>query len=373
MEPLALPSPEQLEKELDLNNAAPEPEQISDEALRFVESLFTQPLQVQRSQIDQLGLNVQAESARQANLLNTPMEQLAGQSNDASEVARALNDLRSIMQQLKPDHQALEAKGISGLLSRLPGVATPVQRYFKRFETAQDTLNRLIKGLEAGRDRLSRDNVTLSHDQQDMRTSLEALQHHAALGVKIDEALQSHLARKDGSTESTVFIEEELIFPLRQRIMDLQQQQAVCQQGILAVEVIIRNNRELIRGVDRALNVTMSALRVAVTVALALANQKLVLNHIDALNDTTNEMIAGTAQALRQQGVDIQTRAATAQLDMQVLEQSFEDMLGALDDLSSYRQKALPAMTEQIKRMQELTRRGQASIDTLASGEPSRS
>src|SRR5690606_42135790 len=45
------------------------------------------------------------------------------------------------------------------------------------------------------------------------------------------------------------FMEEELLFPLRQRILDLQQQLAVSQQGILALEVVIRNNRELIRGV----------------------------------------------------------------------------------------------------------------------------
>ena len=64
------------------------------------------------------------------------------------------------------------------------------------------------------------------------------------------------------------FVEEDILFALRQRTLDLQQQLAVNQQGVLAIEIIIRNNRELIRGVDRALDVTISALQVAVTVAL---------------------------------------------------------------------------------------------------------
>jgi len=38
---------------------------------------------------------------------------------------------------------------------------------------------------------------------------------------------------------------------LRQRIQDLQQQLAVNQQGVLAVELIIRNNKELMKGVDK--------------------------------------------------------------------------------------------------------------------------
>lgn len=59
--------------------------------------------------------------------------------------------------------------------------------------------------------------------------------------------------------------------------MDLQQQLAVNQQGILAAEILVKNNKELIRNVDRGINVTVSALETAVAVALTLNNQKLVL------------------------------------------------------------------------------------------------
>ncbi len=72
-------------------------------------------------------------------------------------------------------------------------------------------------------------------------------------------------------------MQNDLLFPLRQRIQDLQQQLPVNQQGLLTTELVIRNNRELIRGVNRALNVTVYALQVAATSALALANQKIVL------------------------------------------------------------------------------------------------
>lgn len=360
--PLSLPSPELIAQELEQDPDGLNPDHIKAEAQDFVHGLLAEAEEKQREQIDRLGLDVQAESARLTHLLNTPLEQLGAQGEGSADVVTSLNQLRRLMQQLKPDQKALEAKGVKALLCRMSLLQSPVKRYFKRFETAQDTLNTLIQGLESGRDRLHRDNITLSHDQQDMRSALGSLTHYALLGQLVDENLNEKLKSPDLSEDNGVFLQEELLFPLRQRILDLQQQQAVCQQGILAIEVIIRNNRELIRGVDRALNVTLSALRVAVTVALALSNQKLVLDHIDALNDTTNEMIAGTAQALRQQGVSIQQRAASAQLDMQVLEQAFEDMQGALDDLSNYRQQALPTMQAQIQRMHALNSKGRTRL-----------
>ena len=115
------------------------------------------------------------------------------------------------------------------------------------------------------------------------------------------------------------FVEEDILFALRQRTLDLQQQLAVNQQGVLAIEIIIRNNRELIRGIDRALDVTISALQVAVTVALALAHQKIVLDKIEAINTTTSAMIAGTAERLKTQGTQIHQQASSTMLDMESL------------------------------------------------------
>lgn len=218
---------------------------------------------------------------------------------------------------------------------------------------------------------LERDNLTLSDDQEAMRATLDQLERQVSLGRLIDERLMA--ARDEiADDDRRAFVEEELLFPLRQRILDLQQQQAVCQQGVLALEVIIRNNRELMRGVDRAVNVTVSALSVAATVALALANQRLVLDRVESLNATTSETIAGTARALRQQGVDIQTRAASANLDMKALEGAFADVMAAVDDLASYRREALPRLGEQIERLEGLTREGGDAVERLAreSGEP---
>lgn len=322
----------------------------------------------QRQAVDGMGAEIQRQAAYRSAMLKEPIRKLAHEADEGGPVAKALLDLRGQMQELDPNRFDFSPGGIGRLLSFLPGVGNRVQRYFHKFESAQGALDAVIKNLEAGREMLRRDNVTLANDQEAMHGLLGQLRRQIDLGRLIDQRLTAAAVKLPEGDPQRAFIEEELIFPLRQRIVDLQQQLAVNQQGILALEVVIRNNRELIRGVDRAINVTVSALNVAVTVALALANQRIVLDRVEALNATTSDLIAGTARTLRDQGVAIQNRAASTVLDMQKLEQAFQDVIQAIDDVSRYRREALPKLDGQIDRLEELAAQGDAAIRRLEQG-----
>ncbi|WP_423820625.1 toxic anion resistance protein [Salinisphaera sp. SPP-AMP-43] len=324
--------------------------------------------QRRREAVDGMGVEVQRQAAHRSAMLEAPIRKLAHHGDDGGPVAKALVGLRGRMQELDPNRHKLSDGSLGRALSFIPGVGNRLQRYFHKFETAQEAIDAIIHDLESGKDMLRRDNVTLADDQEALRESLSQLSRQIELGQLIDRRLATAAAELDSDSAKRRFIEEELLFPLRQRIVDLQQQLAVSQQGVLALEVVIRNNRELMRGVDRALNVTVSALNVAVTTALALANQRLVLDRVEALNTTTSEMIAGTAQKLRSQGVDIQNRSASAMLDMEKLETAFEDVVGAIDEVSRYRREALPRLDEQIDRLETMAQKGDAAISNLERG-----
>ncbi|OJA04556.1 toxic anion resistance protein [Halomonas sp. QHL1] len=350
----------------------PELEAMAD---RFIEDILAEGDEAsvvrQRHAVDEMGLELQQQAAHRSAMLQTPLRKLAHQGDEGGPVAKALTDLRGRMEGLDPARHRLAPTTLDRVLSVIPGLDSRLQRYFRKFENTQQALDAIIEDLEGGRDMLHRDNLTLNDDQQALTKILGELNRQIALGRMIDRRLQDEIAARDGDDPRRHFLEEELLFPLRQRIVDLQQQLAVSQQGVLALEVIIRNNRELMRGVDRAINVTVSALTVAVTVAMAMANQRLVLDRIEAINTTTSQMIGGTAKALRQQGVDIQKRASSAMLDMQVLEEAFSEVMGAIDDLSSYRQEALPRLDEQIDRLATLAKQGNTSIERLQEGNES--
>ena len=319
-----------------------------------------------KNAVEDYGSAIQRKAAKQTQMLKQPLKDMSRQSEDGGGVAKSLIDLKVEVESLDPAKFNFEPGWMTRTLGFLPFIGTPMKKYFSKYESAQTAINAIIHSLEKGRDELTRDNTTLNEDQKLMRESTHELQKAITVGQLMDQKLSYRLERDIGSEDPRhKFIKEELLFPLRQRIMDLQQQLAVNQQGVLATEVLMRNNRELIRGVNRALNVTVSALEVAVTVAVALTNQEIVLKKIDALTNTTNSLIGGTAERLKTQGAEIQKRAASSQLDIETLKQAFLDINTALEDISTFRSEALPQMAETIIEMDQLTEKAEESIQKM--------
>lgn len=314
--------------------------------------------------VEGMGRDLQRRATTRSRLLQAPLRDLARESEEGGPVAKSLSELRLEVEKLDPTSLNLEPGWLNRTLGLIPGVGTPLQRYFMQFESSQGIIDAIIRSLESGRDQLKRDNVTLNEDQKNMReltlTLTEQVALAKALDVAINERLDAQIAPDD---PRRAFIEEELVFVLRQRTMDLMQQLAVNQQGVLATAIIIRNNRELVRGVDRALDVTISALQVAVSVAMAVAHQKVVLDKVDALNRTTSDMISGTAARLKTQGSQIHQQASSAMLDMDALQSAFRDINIALDEISRYRREALPEMASTIVEMDKLTTEAEKTID----------
>jgi uncharacterized protein YaaN involved in tellurite resistance len=199
----------------------------------------------------------------------------------------------------------------------------------------------------------------------------KALRKEIEFGSMIDESLvaQIEAAKNRGEDPEKIrFISEEVLYPLRRRLMDMNEMQAVNQQGVLSYELAIRGNKELISLVEKANTVTITALRTAVTVASVLYNQKIVLQKIDALNKTTSAIIAKTSEMLATQGVEIQQKAMSASISPELLKDSFMKVITAFDDISTYKQQALPKMKETIDQFRQLADVGEKQILRLEKG-----
>jgi len=345
---------------------------LADEFVEAVMSSSEEDLDAKnekKNAIERLGAKAQTDSAHRSGMLRAPIKELSMKGADGGPVAKALVDLAVEMGRLDPNSWDFSVTGVAKLFSFIPGVGDKMQKYFLQYESAQAVIDNIIKSLQNGRDMLERDNLTLTEDQKQLRALSILLQKQIQVGRLIDQKLSYKLERELTQGEAKYqFIAEELLYPLRQRILDLQQQLAVNQQGVLAMELIIRNNKELARGVNRAINVTASALDVAVTVALALAHQKLVLDRVEMLNKSTSDLIAGTARRLKTQGTAIHKQASSSMLDMESLKAAFEDINEALKDISQFRQDALPKMAQNVLELDKLTKKGEEAIQKMERG-----
>lgn len=314
--------------------------------------------------IDDFAIDTMQNSSKKNTLLQTTIGNLSKEGDEGSTVSNSLADLHREIKALDPSIINFEQNGF------LQKLINPIRRYFEKYEKADGVIKDILTSLEKGKNTLKNDNTTLELEEESLRALTKKLKSELALGMEMDEEIsyQIEQAKINGGDEEKIkFVTEEILFPLRQRIMDMQQMVVVNHQGIVAMEVIKRNNKELIRGVDRAKTVTVTALRTAVMVASALYNQKIVLKKIDLLNETTSNIISSTSKMLKEQGADIQKQATEATVSPEVLKQSFQDAISALEDISTFKNQALPKMKETIAQFKELAETGEKEIARLES------
>ena len=165
-------------------------------------------------------------------------------------------------------------------------------------------------------------------------------------------------------------ITSDLLFTVRQKHQDLLTQLAVSAQGYLALDVVRKNNVELIKGCERATTTTVSALRTAVIVAQALANQKLVLDQITALNTTTSNLIVATSQMLKTQSAAINEQASSTTISMTALDTAFQNIYDTMNAMDTYKQQAVVTMGQTVTALQQHIDDAQKYLARAKQGDP---
>jgi uncharacterized protein YaaN involved in tellurite resistance len=312
--------------------------------------------------LENFGLITMNKSAARSKLLSTRMVDLSKGGDDAGDVGTNLTQLHTQIKDLDPSLLNFAKKGFLGKFFN------PVRKYFAKYQKSDAAIADIVKSLDRGSKALKNDNVTLAAEEATLSEFTKKLNTDIEMGVMMDAAIEKQIdkAEIDGVDPDKVkFVREEILFPLRQRIMDMQQMVVVNQQGIMSMNVIRRNNKELIRGVERAKNVTVTALRTGVTVAAALYNQKILIKKIQVLNETTENIIESTSRMLREQGGEIQKQSMESMLSVDVLKRSFADALTAIEDISTFKENALPQMQQTIDQFREMAEEGQNVVDRL--------
>ncbi|MBW5446544.1 toxic anion resistance protein [Cohnella sp. CFH 77786] len=366
-------SPEEIKAAIE-QEVKPVPEEVAklkelaDSNVSAILSLDIESLEKRKEilqSIEAFGMGTMKSSSEKNALLQVSVGHLSRTGDEGGQVAKGLAELHTQLKDLDPSLIDFAKRGFLGKLFN------PIRAYFLKYQKADSVIADIVTSLDKGKTTLKNDNTTLEIEQQALRDLTKKLQKEIQLGTLMDQSIEAQIeaAKQRGEDPDKIrFITDEVLFPLRQRLMDLQQMLVVNQQGIMAIEVVIRNNKELIRGVDRAKNVTISALKISVTVASALYNQKIVLKKIELLNETTNNLIAGTSKMLKEQGAEIHKQSLETSISVDTLKQAFADVLSALESISTYKQEALPKMRETIGRFRELADQGEKQIQRLEKG-----
>ncbi|MFJ9207364.1 toxic anion resistance protein [Streptomyces sp. NPDC102264] len=288
-------------------------------------------------------------AAQQSNrMLDRTVRSLASGGEDAqSRVSSSLVELRRTVEDLDP--RDTPGKGARKLLSRLPG-GNRLRDHAAKYASSQATLNRIVSSLRGGQDELRRDNAALHTERTRLWETMGRLQEYAVLTDALDTAVEERVAAAELADPAQAdALRADVLFPVRQKHQDLLTQLAVCAQGYLAMDVVRRNNEELIKGVDRAATTTVSALRIAVMLASALDNQRKVTEQVNVLRSTTEDLIRGNAEMLATQSGEIQRIAADPAVGAETLRSAFQQIYRTLDAIDTYKIQATESMATTVE------------------------
>ena len=301
--------------------------------------------------------------------LDRPLAALKqGPMTQGSQVSGALVALRQQVEALDPSRHLQPRRGFINF-KKVP-LGTQMNDYFRRYQSAQSHIEAIVAGLYRGQDELMRDNAALEQEKVYLWAMKIRLEQYAHMSGALDEALTRKIASLESKeADKATALKEDALFYVRQKRQDLLTQLAVVVQGYLALDLIRKNNLELIKGVERATTTTVSALRTAVIAALALCNQKLVLDQITALNTTTGNIIESTSQMLREQTLEIANQAANSTVSIEKLQAAFNNIYATIDTIDTFKLAALDSMRKSIDALSSEIGRAQEYVERARSAE----
>ncbi|MEQ1495789.1 MAG: toxic anion resistance protein [Novosphingobium sp.] len=264
-----------------------------------------------------------------------------------SGVGANLAELRRTVETLDPGKQGKLSKGrkIFGIIP----FGNSMKRYFQSYESAQGHIQAVLGHLGSGKDELLMDNAAIDVERQKLWEAMGQLEQMIHISRTLDGKLEEKAAELDATDPAKAkAIRESALFYVRQRTQDLLTQMAVSVQGYLALDLVKKNNVELVKGVDRASTTTVAALRTAVTVSQAMANQRLVLEQVTALNTTTAGLIDSTGALLRDQTGKIHEMAASSTIPIETLQRAFQNIYDTMDNIDTFKVKALENMKQTV-------------------------
>ncbi|HEX8535244.1 MAG TPA: toxic anion resistance protein [Allosphingosinicella sp.] len=295
-------------------------------------------------QLTNMGRKEIAEAAGHSNrFLDRPVKAIDSDTG----IGADLTQLRRTVEELDPGRQG-NLSTPRKILGIIPW-GNKLGNYFQKYQSSQTHISKILGSLGSGKDELLMDNAAIDVERANMWKTMGKLEQMIHISKTMDARLEEKANELDATDPAKAkAIRETALFYTRQRTTDLLTQMAVTVQGYLALDLVKKNNIELIKGVDRASTTTVAALRTAVTVAQALTNQRLVLDQITALNTTTANMIDRTGELLKSQTGDIHKQAASATIPLETLQRAFQNIYDTMDTIDAFKLEALGNMKQTV-------------------------
>jgi len=286
---------------------------------------------------------------------------------EASPAYQAMARLRDIMDELDPGKHG-DLFGTSRILGIIPG-SSKLKAYLRKYESAENQINKLIAQLSAAQDDLERDVVALDEAKVQLWAAMQNLKAAAHFAEKMQAELKEHVERlKTSDPLRAKALEQEALYYAAQNLEGILTQQAVTVNGYLALDPLKKTARELSIGIDRLKTTGMSALSIAQMVAIATGNQQRTQEAVSKTREVVGNLVVQTSVQLGQHAQTVAKAAADPMIEIAKLQAMFDNTFKAIDAMDNFRSVAIGNMMKNNETLQALIEKSKPYLERAASG-----
>jgi len=282
----------------------------------------TQNLDSVIEQLSSLGEKQQADAGNSLEILKRPVKEMMDNKN--SEIPKTLLQLREHVEELNP--QGLN-NGLKGLINKITG-KNPMKNYIRKYQSVQTQIEAIVGSLLRGRDKLQEDNVELEIIKKNAQDKIYELEKQIYLGRKLLERLEEEAKKPEWANRAQVIDKARMKLSVRTRNMLTTVN--VLQQSIASIDIIVDNNDKLEESIFNAITMTKNIVTVSASIQMALINQKKVIDAVNSVNETTENMLVSNAKLLKQNTEQVVKSLEDPAIAMDKLRQAFNDVQSAI-------------------------------------------
>lgn len=326
-------------------------EKITEEAEQIVEKMGPanhDDLAAIMEKFGNLGGKEQSLAGDSLSSLKRPVKDMMANSNN-TEIPDNLLKLRSTVNELNPE--GLNKNGVQKIINRIFR-KNSVDKYIAKYQSVEQNIEVIVKGLLRGRDRLQEDNADLEMIKRDSQEKVYNLEKQIYLGNQLFKTLETKSKDPEWQDKQSLLLEAQEKIIVRTKNMSTMVN--VLHQSIASVDIIKKNNDKLKEAIRNAIDTTKNLAPVTAAIHMALGNQKTIINAVHEVNEATENMLLANARSLKENTIETSKLLENPSISIEKAKQAFNDIYSAIQTQEDSTRRIIESSKKYVEEMDQL-------------------
>jgi uncharacterized protein YaaN involved in tellurite resistance len=282
---------------------------------------------------------------------------------------RDLGDTGKLLQDIILKAEGLDPAGLKerGWLGRIFGsLESRIRKFALEFETVSTQIEGIAIELDRHRDTLRRDIGMLDELHAETLRSIAGLDAFILAGERYAAQFRAEQVPKlqseasgAGGTDAILAAQRlndtmQALDRLEKRVFYLKQARQVGIQQLPQIRIVQSGDETLTENLSATINLTVPLWKQKMVLVLGLSHQQQALEMQRTVTDATNQMLRQTAEMMKDQAIAIERQSQRGIVDIETLEKTNADMIGALRGVLAVQQEGRAKRLDAERRMEAM-------------------